>query len=338
MPAISSAWRSRRVLPTLVALALLAAACGGDDGEGPQRVTFMAGFRAQANLPFVAVYVADANGYFAEEGLAVTIRHSSGADEHLKLLLEQDVGFITATGAQALRRFADGLPLRAVALFGQRGDQGFVARADSSIAAPADFRGRSVGFKAGVVPAELHALLATAGMTVDDVQLQAVGFDPRVFIEGQVEVYPVFLDNEPDTIRRAGVEIAVIDPHEYGVPTLGLTYLAHEGTLADDPELVERFLRATLRGARWASDHVDEAVEITLRFAEGADPAHQRFLLETDLANAERADGMGRSTPDQWEALAEVLLRYGVLDDPIDAPVVFDATAIERIYASVPLD
>jgi ABC-type nitrate/sulfonate/bicarbonate transport system substrate-binding protein len=175
-------------------------------------------------------------------------------------------------------------------------------------------------------------------MTVDDVQVQAVGFDPRVFIEGQVEVYPVFLDNEPDTIRRAGVEIAVIDPHEYGVPTLGLTYLAHEGTLADDPELVERFLRATLRGARWASDHVDEAVEITLRFAEGADPAHQRFLLETDLANAERADGMGRSTPDQWEALAEVLLRYGVLDDPIDAPVVFDATAIERIYASVPLD
>jgi ABC-type nitrate/sulfonate/bicarbonate transport system substrate-binding protein len=331
-------WRSRYALPALAALALLAAACGGDDDDGLQQITFMAGFRAQANLPFVAVYVADANGYFKEEGLAVTIRHSSGADEHLKLLLEQDVGFITGTGAQALRRFADGLPLRAVALFGQRGDQGFVARADSGIAAPADFRGRSVGFKAGVVPAELHALLGTAGLTVDDVRLQAVGFDPRVFIEGQVEVYPVFLDNEPDTIRRAGVEIAVIDPHEHGVPTLGLTYLAHEETLADDPELVERFLRATLRGALWARDHVDEAVEITLRFAEGADPAHQRFLLETDLANAERADGMGRSTPDQWEALAEVLLRYEVLEDPIDAPAVFDSTAIERIYASVPLD
>ncbi|MDA0256951.1 MAG: ABC transporter substrate-binding protein [Chloroflexi bacterium] len=335
---ISRSLRSRRALASLAALALLAAACGGSDEEGLQEITFMAGFRAQANLPFVAVYVADANGYFEEEGLAVTIRHSSGADEHLKLLLEQDVEFITGTGAQALRRYADGLPLRAVALFGQRGDQGFVARADSGIAAPADFRGRSVGFKAGVVPAELHALLATAGLTIDDVRLQAVGFDPRVFIEGQVEVYPVFLDNEPDTIRRAGVEIVVIDPHEHGVPTLGLTYLAHEATLAEDPQLVERFLRATLRGALWARDNVEEAVEITVRFAEGADPAHQRFLLETDLANAERADGIGRSTPDQWQALAEVLLRHGVLDEPVDATAVFDATAIERIYANGPLD
>ena len=331
-------WRSKGALAALASLALLAAACGGDDDEGLQEIAFMAGFRAQANLPFVAVYVADANGYFEEEGLAVTIRHSSGADEHLKLLLEQDVAFITGTAAQALRRYADGLPLRAVALFGQRGDQGFVVRADSGIASPADFRGRSVGFKAGVVPAELHALLATAGLTVDDVRLQAVGFDPRVFIEGQVEVYPVFLDNEPDTIRRAGVAITVIDPHDHGVPTLGLTYLAHEEMLAEDPELAERFLRATLRGALWARDHVDEAVEITLRFAEGADADHQRFLLETDLANAARADGMGRSTPDQWEALAEVLLRYDVLDAPVDAPAAFDSTPIERIYASGPLD
>ncbi len=328
----SRSWTSRGAFAALAALALFAAACGGDDDDELREIAFMAGFRAQANLPFVAVYVADANGYFEEEGLSVTIRHSSGADEHLKLLLAQEIEFITGTAAQALRRYADALPLRAVALFGQRGDQGFVVRADAGIASPADFRGRSVGFKAGVVPAELHALLATAGLTVDDVRLQAVGFDPRVFIEGQVEVYPVFLDNEPDTIRRAGVEITVIDPHDHGVPTLGLTYLAHERTLAEEPELVERFLRASLRGALWARDHIDEAVEITLRFAPGADPEHQRFLLETDLANAERPDGIGRSTPEQWEALAEVLLRYGVLEDPVDATAVFDSTAIEHIY------
>src|SRR5690349_13913000 len=49
----------------------------------PRQITFMAGFQPQANLPFVAVYVADAKGFFAEEGLKVDIQHSSGADEHL---------------------------------------------------------------------------------------------------------------------------------------------------------------------------------------------------------------------------------------------------------------
>ena len=324
-------------MTALAALALTAAACaGGGDGGGAggaREVTFMAGFRPQANLPFVAAYVADANGYFEQEGLAVTIRHSAGADEHIKLLLEGDVAFTTGTAAQSLRQHAQGLPLRAIALFGQRGDQGFVTRVGSGIRSPADFRGRTVGFKAGVVPAELHALLASAGLSVEDVRLQAVGFDPRVFIEGQVDVYPVFLNNEPDTIRRAGVEINVIDPHEFGVPTLGVVYLAREQTVADDPELVERFLRATLRGAAWAREHPREAVEITLTFAEGASADHQRFLLETDLRNAHREDGMGRSTPEQWEALAGVLLRHGVLESPVDAAAVFDGEAVERIYA-----
>ena len=300
-------------MAALAALALTAAACGGGGDGDAREVTFMAGFRPQANLPFVAAYVADANGYFEQEGLAVTIRHSAGQDEHIKLLLEGGVAFTTGTAAQSLRQHAQGLPLRAIALFGQRGDQ---------------------GFEAGVVPAELHALLAGAGLSVEDVHLQAVGFDPRVFIEGQVDVYPVFLNNEPDTIRRAGVEINVIDPHEFGVPTLGVVYLAGEQTVADDPELVERFLRATLRGAAWAREHPREAVEITLTFAEGADADHQRFLLETDLRNAHREDGMGRSTPEQWEALAGVLLRHGVLESPVDAAAVFDGEAVERIYAS----
>ena len=320
-----------------IASALFLAGCASGGEETPaaepeavREVTFMAGFRAQANLPFVAAYVAEANGYFAEEGLQVTIQHSSGQDEHLKLLLDGAVDFTTGTAAQALRRVHEGLPVQAIALFGQRGDQGYVAHADSGIAGPADFRGRTVGFKAGVVPAELHALLATAELTVDDVELVGVGFDPRVFIEGGVDVYPVFLNNEPDTIRRAGVAINVIDPHEFGVPTLGLTYLARSDV---DPDLAERFLRATMRAAHWIEEHREEAVEVTLRHAEGADGEHQRYLLDTDLAAAQREDGLtGLSTVTQWGALHKVLLTYGVIDSPVDVEAVMGQAILERLY------
>ena len=337
-------------LLAMLVVALVGAACGDDEDAPaapssgtqpaaaatrtpePRRVTFMAGFRAQANLPFVAVYVAQEKGYFAEEGLTVDIRHAA-ADEHLKLLLSKDIEFTTATGAQVIRRRTENLPLKAFALFGQRGDQGFVVRADSGIERPSDFRGRSVGFKSGIVPAELKALLATAGLSERDVKLQAVGFDPRVFIERAVDVYPVFLSNEPDTIRRAGVPIRVFDPAEYGVATLGLTFIAHEDTLARDPELARRFLRAALRGAYYASNNIDEAVTATLRYAEGADRAHQRYLLETDLANARRADGvMGRATPEQWNALEALLVQYGVIDRGGVAASAFDPSFVNLLY------
>jgi len=320
----------------VVLIAIFAAACSSYSGDvespEPVKISFMAGFRAQANLPFVAAYVAKEKGFFAQEELDVTIRHSSGQNEHLKLLLEDAVQFTTATSAQVLRRRAEEIPVVAVALFGQRGDQGFVTRADSGIKTPADFSGRSVGFKAGVIPAELHALLKTAGLTVDDVELQGVGFDPRVFIEGSVDIYPVFLDNEPDTIRRAGLEINVIDPHEFGVPTLGLTYLVTEKMLEERRDVTERYLRATLRAVDWIKTHVDEAIEITLTYAEGADLEHQKFLLTTDLSNAARADGIGRSTPDQWAALRDVLIEFQVLEGEVDIESAFDGSMVDAFY------
>ena len=334
---MSAYLRARRALSLLVLASLLVGAtalvaCGDEDPPETERITFMAGFRAQANLPFVAVYVADAEGFFADEGLEVEIQHSSGQDEHLKLLLDGTVDFITGTAAQAVRRVQEGLPVQAIALFGQRGDQGYVSLADSGIETPADFAGRTVGFKAGVVPAELHALLATAGLTVEDVELLAVGFDPRVFMEGGVDVYPVFLNNEPDTIRTAGVEVNVIDPHDFDVPTLGLTFLATTDTL-EDGDVAERFLRATFRAVQWIQDHPDEAIEIVLRHAEGADAAHQRYLLDTDLAAAQREDGrIGLSDAAAWQALVELLVQYEVMPSSVEVASVVDQSILERLY------
>ena len=329
--------RTRRptaaLLLALLTLAALVAACDEDDnGAELREVTFMAGFRPQASLPFVAVYVADAQGYFAEEGLAVTIEHSTQG-EQLQLLLAGEIDFTTGTAAQVLRRRATEIPVRAIALFGQRGDQGFVVRADSGIETPADFAGRSIGFKAGVVPAELLALLASADLEADDVDLQAVGFDERIFIAGEVEVFPVFLSNEPNRIRNAGVPITVFDPADYGVTTLGLTFIARADTVEDDAALVEAFLRAALRGAAYAEEHVDEAIEVVLIYAEGADPDHQRFLLETDLRNAARADGMGRASLEQWEALQQVLLEFDpAFEGPVDVATVFEGSFVDALY------
>ena len=329
---MTRAWIAGLIVGVVAAFTLLVA-CNGDDAEEPrERVVFMAGYRPQANLPFVAVYMAEARGFFADEGLDVEIRHSTQG-EHGQLLLAGEVDFTTATAAQALRQRANGLPVRAIALFGQRGDQGFVVHADSGIETPGDFEGRSVGFKGGVVPAELLALLATAGLEPDDVQLQAVGFDERVFIERQVDVFPVFLNNEPNRIRNAGVEIRVFDPADHGIATLGVTYLVHDETAVERRELAERFLRAALRGAHYAASHPEEAMDLVLVYAEGADRAHQRFLFDTDLRNATRADGMGRATLAQWEALQDVLLQYDEqFSGPVDVATVFDPLFADALY------
>ena len=328
----------------LAALALLAALilARSDDRD---EVVFMAGFSPQASLPFVAVYVADAKGFYEDEDLAVEIRHSPGRAAHIDLLEAREIDFTTATapGLLGLKGSRDTrnreLPIRAVALFGQRGDRGYVVAAGLGIATPADFAGATIGNTSSTPPPELLALLASAGLSIEDAEFVRIGFgELDRFLTGEIDVYPVFINNEPDTLRRQGVDARVLDPHELGVPTLGLTLVAHEALLAEQPELATRFLRATLRGALYAAGHIDEDVEITLRFAVDADRDHQSFLLETDLRAADRPDGIGRGSIEQWQPVADLLLEFGSLDAAVEVAEVYDPSFVDRIYASGALD
>src|SRR5438876_8186080 len=74
-----------RAAVVLSVIFLSACAPPAQQPPAPRIVHFMAGYKPQANLPFVAVYVAQANGYFAQQGLQVDIAHASGQGEHLKL-------------------------------------------------------------------------------------------------------------------------------------------------------------------------------------------------------------------------------------------------------------
>lgn len=293
--------------------------------NAPFAMTFMAGYKPQANLPFVGVYVAQEKGFFADEGLSVTIEHSPGRGEHVQLLVAGSVHITTMDAATVLQRRAEpGLPVVSIALVGQKGQQAFAALTSSGLVTPADWEGRRVGFK-GTPPPDLYALLSATGADLDQVSLINVGFDPRVLTEGQVDVYPLFKSNEPFLIRQWGYDLVLWDASDYGVPTLGLTYVSSEQLIAEHPDELARFLRAAMRGIEYAADNPDEAVEIVLKYA-GPETSrdHMRFMLDVELADAQSEHGFGWQSPAQWRALAAMLVEYNALpastvDDVDDA-------------------
>jgi ABC-type nitrate/sulfonate/bicarbonate transport system substrate-binding protein len=308
-----------RRLMTVVFLATLLAACtAGAEQATLQPVTFMAGFSPQANLPFVGAYVAEALGYFEEEGLDVTIQHSAGGGEHLQLLASGEVDVTTQDAAVLLQRRADpGIPLVSIGLIGQTGQQAFVALADSGMSTPADWVGRTVGFK-GTPPPDLFAILDAVGVDRSEVELVNVGFDPRVLTEGQVDVYPVFKSNEPDLLRSWGFDLVSWDAADYGIPTLGLTYVTTESVVSGDPEMLGAFMRAAIRGIEYARDNREQGIDIVMRHVNAdADRDHQMFIMETELADAHSgltdAAGLGWQTLDQWQALSDMLVEYEAL-------------------------
>lgn len=303
----------------------------------PEKMTFMAGFRPQANLPFVAAYVAEEMGYFAEEALEVEIRHSGGGDEHIQLLLggAVDVSTHLASGVLQQRTTEPVLPIQSFVLWGQRSPSGFVTLKESGIDTVKKFEGKRFGFKQRVT-AEYLAMIESEGVDRASVQEVSVGFDPTVITSGQVDILAVFLNNEPNVLRTAfGKEVNVFDPADYGVEALGLTYVATEESIAERADLLARFTRATLKGARYAIENEDEAIGFVLdRMDAGEDQrAHQLFLFREDVRQAESSvtasEGIGWMTAEQWEANAEILLKYGVVTEMPEAASSFTTEFLE---------
>ncbi len=344
----------RRALATAALLAVAAAAlalgaCDDDSdesadrplGPAPAELTFLAGFRPQANLPFVGAYVAQKQGFFADEALDVTIEHETGGG-NLTLVAQNRVQITTADAAILLQRRADAkLPIRAVALIGQQGQQGWVSLSDSGIKRPADWAGKRVGYR-NTPPPDLAAILEANGVDPDSVNTTNIGFQPpQLLVEGIVDVYPVFLSNEPDTIRRKlNRDINIFRAADYGVPTLGLTYVTSDNYLEEHADLVARFLRAVIRGIEFARDNPDEAVAIVLGYAPQEEREHQRFMLDTELAAAQTGaaqdGGIGWMTPEQWQALHDTLVRYGAIEGKIaDIGTVFDRGPLEEARAGL---
>lgn len=295
------------------------------DTPQPIALTFMAGYKPQANLPFVGAYVAKEKGFFAENGLDVTIEHSPGRGEHVQLLVAGSVQVTTMDAATILQRRAEpGLPVVSIALIGQKGQQAFAALKESGLNSPKDWEGKTVGYK-GTPPPDLYALLAAAGADVNKVNLVNVGFDPRALSEKQVDVYPLFKSNEPYLLQKWGYELTLWDAADYGVPTLGLAYVTSEAYLAQNREALTRFLRAALRGIAYAQDHPEEAVEIVMKYAgPETDPAHMRYMLETELRDAQSEAGFGWQSLAQWQDLAEMLTQYNALPAGLDVNAAFE--------------
>jgi len=328
----------------LASLAALVLACGqggsrpaGGDAAAPapRKLTFMAGFKPQANLPFVGAYVAQEKGFFKELGVDVDIRHAQSG-EHLQLLLAGEVQVATANAANVVQRVADGLPLVAIALVGQKSEQGFAVGANSGIGSVRDWAGKRLGYK-GTVPVEFLAIAKANGLDPAKVDQVKVGFDPRVLSEKQVDILAVFVSNEPGQLQRIGYPVKVFDPSDYDIPALGLTYIASRDGIAKDREAIERFLRGALRGIEYASTHVEEALDIVMKYAPQEDRDQQRYMLTTELARAMSdsvaSHGYGWQTLDQWRALTDALVEFGAVTKPVDPAQTFTTEFLERIYA-----
>lgn len=211
---------------------------------------------------FAGDYVALRDGFWSAEGIEVRVQPGGFDADALRSVASGADTFGVTSLPQLLFARANGVPVKAIGATIPMSPIGWVAKAESGISEPKDFRGRRVGAQFGThTEITLEALCDRLGIPLTSFQRVPVQFDPTPFVVGDIDVLPVYLIDQPVDLRARGIALNEINPADYGVAlSYGNVYFTHERTIAERPELVRAFIAGARQGWRKAHEDHDAAV------------------------------------------------------------------------------
>ncbi|MCB1311224.1 MAG: ABC transporter substrate-binding protein, partial [Sedimentitalea sp.] len=226
----------RFVLSSLAAAAL---ALSAGLAAAQEKVTYL--FPAPDFLPaFAPFQLAQSKGYFADAGLEVAFQVGKGGADVATQVAVGNADLGGGIGDTPIIVRANGLDIRGVGLLGGRGLTQLAWRADSGITGPADLKGKSVGVLSfqDTTYYNLLGVLASAGLSKDDVDIQAVG--PGGIIQLSIAGNLQAMSGVPEwiaAIQGAGVEMGQM-PVDEVFPAMAQAIIASDKTIAERPEVV----------------------------------------------------------------------------------------------------
>lgn len=239
----------RTCLALLTASALLAPVAAQAQSQALQEVTYL--LPAPGTLPAFAPWmIADAKGYYAQEGLKVQFVTARGGVDVAKQLGAGNAVIGGAIGDTPIIARAQGVPVKAVAVLGAGSLMQLVSHKDAQIKSPADLKGKTVTVLAytDTTYYALLGMLSKVGLTKNDVDIQAAG--PAGVWQQMAAKKAVAMAGTADwavNVMDAGAAVDIMPSDTY-FKSMAQAILASDDTIAKNPELIQKLVRATLKG------------------------------------------------------------------------------------------
>jgi NitT/TauT family transport system substrate-binding protein len=281
------------------------------------------------NVQFTPFYVGIEKGFYAAEGLDVTLDYGFEND-YLKLVGVDEFQFMIGSGDQVVLGRAQGLPVRYVMSWYTKYPVVIFAKTAAGIVEPTDLAGKTIGIPGpfGASYVAFRGILEAGGLTEADVKLESIGFTQAAAVSADtVDAAVDYSVNGPVVLAQEGIETTQIGLDNYlQVPANGL--VTNETTLAENPELVEKMVRATVNAIQYTLDNPDEAFAIALATvpeAGGENEAVNRAVFDAVLAEWTPAadEVIGVTDLADWQTAAELMQRIGLVDTLVPAAELF---------------
>jgi NitT/TauT family transport system substrate-binding protein len=273
---------------------------------------------------FAGYYVAKEKGFYEEVGLDVEIKPGGPDIAPAQVIAGGGADVIVDWMPSALASREKGLPLVNIAQPFKRSGMMLTCLKETGIESPEDLRGRTLGvwFFGNEYP--FLSWMSQLGIPTDGspegVTVLKQGFNVDPLLQKQADCISTMTYNEYGQVLDAGIapdELVTFKYEDQGVATLEDGLYVMEEDL-QDPAFVDkmvRFVRATMKGWRWAEENPDEAAEIVLENdATGAQTEEHQKRMMREIAKLTEGSS-GALDPADYERTVETLMKGG--SDPV---------------------
>lgn len=312
--------KKNMLILAFICIIALTAACGTQP-EDKTKITAVLDWTPNTN--HTGLYVALSKGYFAEEGLDVTIiQPQEGTAEQIVAAGSAQFG-ISYQEAVTFAR-AEDIPIVSLAAVIQHNTSGFASLADKGITSPKDFENKKYGgWGSPIEEATLRYLMEQEGADPDKLQIVTTG-DANFFqvsSTGEVDYAWIFEGWTGIEAKLKGIELnyielgKVAEVFDYYTPVI----ISSEKMIDENRELVRKFMKAVEKGYRFSIENPEEAAEILL---ENVPELDRELVIESQKYLSQKyqedAPYWGMQKQEVWERYMLWLYQNGFIEKQVD--------------------
>lgn len=297
----------------------------------PQKISVQLEWKHQ--FEFAGFYAAIEKGYYKNIGLDVELReYEDGID-----ISDEVISHKATFGVSSSSLILDKLRDKPVVLIASYFKQNALALAvNPEIKSPAGLKNKKIM----AVPYEIEhtsigVLLKEGKLNKNDYTLIPHDFNIEKFTKGEVDAISIFLSNQTFFLNKEGIKYNILNPSDFGIYSYDLELFTCSKLVKENPDMVEKFVKATNRGWEYAFNHKEEIVDLIY------DKYSKKKSKESLLYEAQKTEKLfktnvfkiGAVVPELVKLNAQMYTKLGLVKKDIDMTELLSTYIFENIVS-----
>ena len=269
------------------------------------------------HVPF---YYGKDRGFYAAEGIDVTLNEGRGSANTVQVVAAGSDTFGLADSSSVILTASKGADVKSVISLLNSTGFAVISMASTGIRTPKDLEGKRLAVSPGDPLGQLFQAVAAVNK-LDMSKITLVQVDPAAKVVSVLEKKADALlggaDDQYFLIKQRGIEPAALRFADVGANIVGMTVLTKGELIKTKPDLVRRFVRASIRSWEEAKKNPGAAVDAALKVKPDLNRQStlDQLMVDIELLDSPNSKGrIGWGAQADWDQTLTLLKKYRGLE------------------------